>query len=105
MQSSIFWLTGIAFFAVQAAMLLHLLRARRSPASAGDEGRRVEIVWTLVPAAVLAALALMTTGLTRGPGTQPRAGRSEIAARGSAAADVHLIHVDDGATAPGPEAR
>lgn len=66
MQATLFWLTGGAFFALQLGMLLYLLYA--SPvtglAPSGERRRRVEIVWTLVPASLLVAVALMVTGLT-----------------------------------------
>jgi heme/copper-type cytochrome/quinol oxidase subunit 2 len=70
-QAAIFWLSGIGFFALQAAMLVYLLRARHS-GTPGDETRRVEVVWTLVPAAVLAALVLMMSGLTQGSWSRVR---------------------------------
>jgi choline-glycine betaine transporter len=80
LQTTIFWLVGIAFFAVQATTLGYLLRARRSAAGA-DEGRRVEIVWTLVPAAVLAALVLMMSGLTGRSWTHVRGSVAPLASR------------------------
>lgn len=65
MEPAIFWLSGIAFFAVQTSILLRLLKARRQ----ADDGRSIaihaEIIWTLIPAAFVAALALML--LDRGP--------------------------------------
>lgn len=73
MQTWIFRVTGVAFFALQAGILLHLLRER--PAGA-DGGRSVEIVWTLVPAAILAALVLMLSGGTQPPWSRVRGGAS-----------------------------
>jgi len=80
-QTTIFWLVGAAFFAVQAATLGYLLRARRSATGGNDEGRRVEIVWTLVPAAVLAALVLMMSGLTASSWTHVRGGAAPLVAQ------------------------
>jgi heme/copper-type cytochrome/quinol oxidase subunit 2 len=72
-QNTIFWLTGAAFFAVQLAMLLSLLRREpRMGDPAADRRRRVEIVWTMVPASLIAALALMIAGLTASPWTRTR---------------------------------
>jgi heme/copper-type cytochrome/quinol oxidase subunit 2 len=92
-QATIFWLVGVAFFAVQAATLLYLLRTRRVPSGREDEGRRVEIVWTLVPAAMLAALVLMVSGLTRGTWTRVRDGSAPLAAARPASEPNLLIAV------------
>jgi len=65
-QASLFWLTGGAFFALQLGMLLYLLSAspRHGLAASGERRRRVEIVWTLVPASILVAVVLMVGGFT-----------------------------------------
>jgi hypothetical protein len=81
-QATLFWLTGGAFFALQTGILLYLLYASPAQEPADTEGRRrrVEIVWTLVPAALLVAVVLMMSGFTgsswsrvraAGPGTAP----------------------------------
>ena len=69
LQSSLFWLSGAAFFAVQLGILLTLLRQSRSADSETAARSRVEIVWTIVPASLIAALALMLGGLTQGSWT------------------------------------
>jgi heme/copper-type cytochrome/quinol oxidase subunit 2 len=65
-QATLFWLTGGAFFALQLGMLLYLLYVRPDRGLTPTEERRhrVEIVWTLVPASILVAVALMVSGLT-----------------------------------------
>ena len=75
MQASLFWLTGGAFFALQLGMLLYLLYASPAVGLAASEERRrrVEIVWTLVPASILLAVILMVSGLTGSSGTRARA--------------------------------
>jgi formate-dependent nitrite reductase membrane component NrfD len=88
-QAVIFWLVGIAFFAAQAATLGYLLRTRRSTAGSASACRRVEIVWTLVPAAVIAALVLMTSGLTRPAWTQVRPGFATL--RGEPGAGLRVL--------------
>jgi len=61
----VLWITGIVFVAVQATLLVFLVRYRRRP------GRRaaythgnvfVEIVWTAIPAAILVWLAFFNQG-------------------------------------------
>lgn len=94
MQTSLFWLTGGAFFALQLGMLLYLLYGRPRgglPANLlygslpgelparGERRRRVEIVWTLVPASLLVAVVLMVSGFT---------GSSWNRIRGAAARDA-----------------
>ena len=81
MQNTIFWLTGAAFFAVQLAILLSLVRRPPAPPSdpAAERRRRVEIVWTIVPASLIAALALMIAGLTASPWTRTRTQTVHIA--------------------------
>jgi heme/copper-type cytochrome/quinol oxidase subunit 2 len=68
-QIIIFWATGAAFFLVQLAMLLFLLRLRhRAPAGSEEHGRlHAEVVWTLVPASLIAVLALMLGRLIDSP--------------------------------------
>jgi heme/copper-type cytochrome/quinol oxidase subunit 2 len=65
-QATLFWLTGGAFFALQLGLLLYLLYGRPARGLTPTEERRhrVEIVWTLVPASLLVAVALMVSGLT-----------------------------------------
>ena len=66
-QASVFWLSGLVFFVAQTALLLLLVARGRRPGSSPQD--RVEIIWTLVPASVIAALALMLGGFTRGSWT------------------------------------
>lgn len=69
LQTALFWATGVAFFAVQLGILLALMRqSRASDPRIASQGR-LEIVWTLVPASLIAALALMLGGLTTGSWT------------------------------------
>jgi len=65
-QATLFWLTGGAFFALQLGMLLYLLYASPAAglAASHERRRRVEIVWTLVPASILVAVVLMVSGFT-----------------------------------------
>lgn len=74
MQASLFWLTGGAFFALQIGMLLYLLYATPNVglADSGERRRRVEIVWTLVPASILVAVVLMVSGFTGSSWTRVR---------------------------------
>jgi len=74
-QAAVFWLTGGAFFALQLGMLLYLLYAGpRTGLVAGEaRRRRVEMVWTLVPAALLVAVVLMVAGLTGSSWSRVRA--------------------------------
>jgi heme/copper-type cytochrome/quinol oxidase subunit 2 len=67
--TTIFWLTGIAFFAVQLIVLLLLLRLRHRSGATPEERLRhhAEVIWTLVPASLVAALALMLGGLVDSP--------------------------------------
>lgn len=66
MQATLFWLTGGAFFALQLGMLLYLLYAgpRDGLVPSEERRRRVEIIWTLVPASLLLAVVCMVGGLT-----------------------------------------
>lgn len=59
MESAIFWASGALFFAVQARILLRLLKARREADEASSVAIHAEIIWTLIPAAFVAALSLM----------------------------------------------
>ena len=90
MQATLFWLTGGAFFALQLGMLLYLLYARPARGLAATEERRhrVEIVWTLVPASILVAVALMVSGLTGSSWSRIRTADSHHAT-------IALHHVDD----------
>ncbi len=69
LQTSLFWLTGVVFFTVQLGILLTLMRQSRSANRETAANGRLEIVWTLVPASLIAALALMLGGLTTGSWT------------------------------------
>jgi len=91
-QNGIFWLSGLLFFAVQVRTLGVLLR--RNEANA--DTRTVEIVWTMVPASLIAALALMLGGLTSTSWTKPE--------RGDEPLEVRLIPATE-ATAPASDAR
>ena len=71
LQTSLFWLTGIAFFVVQVGILLALMRQSWSSNAEVAANGRLEIVWTIVPASLIAALALMLGGLTKGSWTEP----------------------------------
>jgi len=73
LQTSLFWLTGVVFFAVQLGILLALMRQSRSADAETAANGRLEIVWTLVPASLIAALALMLGGLTTGSWTDSEA--------------------------------
>ena len=59
MQTEIFWICGAVFFAVQIRTLLSLLRQRRQADAENAAAIHSEIVWTLVPAALVTAIALM----------------------------------------------
>ena len=89
MQATLFWLTGVAFFALQIGMLLYLLYARPAMGRAASEARRrrVEIVWTLVPAALLVAVVLMVSGFTS-------SSWSRVRAAGACDAPIVLHRVD-----------
>lgn len=91
MQATLFWLFGGAFFALQTGMLLYLLYAGPGTGLASSEARRrrVEIVWTLVPAALLVAVVLMISGLTGSSWSRVRSGgTSPVALR---QADARLV--------------
>jgi heme/copper-type cytochrome/quinol oxidase subunit 2 len=67
--TTIFWASGIGFFVVQLVMLLHLLRIGRGTGATPEERLRhqTEVIWTLVPASLVAVLALMLGGLVDSP--------------------------------------
>ncbi len=69
LQTALFWATGVAFFAVQLGILLTVMRQSRASDPRVAAQGRLEIVWTLVPASLIAALALMLGGLTTGSWT------------------------------------
>jgi heme/copper-type cytochrome/quinol oxidase subunit 2 len=90
----LFWLTGGAFFALQLGMLLYLLYA--SPAEglapAEERRRRVEVIWTLVPASLLLAVVLMVSGATGSSWARTRTSADPapvVALHGLDAARVH----------------
>jgi heme/copper-type cytochrome/quinol oxidase subunit 2 len=94
-QATLFWLTGGAFFALQIGMLLYLLYASPTAglAATGERRRRVEIVWTLVPASILVAVVLMVSGLTGSPWTRLRSATArDAAAVALHHPDVPLVH-------------
>ena len=71
LQGSLFWLTGALFFLVQLGILMKLLHGRAAqPTEAVAPRLDVEIIWTLVPASLMAALAMMLSGLTSSPWAQ-----------------------------------
>lgn len=86
LQAAIFWTTGAAFFALQASTIGYLLWARRAP----DRRRQVEVVWTIIPAAVLAALALMVSGLTASSWSRVRGGSAPLGAERAARLETKL---------------
>jgi len=57
------------FFAVQIQILFSLLRQRRRANAENAEAIHAEIIWTLVPAALVTAIALMIW--QQGPFEQP----------------------------------
>lgn len=96
MQATLFWLTGGAFFALQIGTLLYLLYAAPGTGAAATEGRRrrVEIVWTLVPAALLVAVVLMMSGFTASSWSRVRAVTSAAAPIVLHHLDARLVHQD-----------
>jgi len=70
-QTTLFWLTGVVFFVVQLGVLLVLMRQGRGADAEQAANGRLEVVWTLVPASLIAALALMLGGLTQRSWTRP----------------------------------
>lgn len=99
MQATLFWLTGGAFFALQIGTLLYLLYASPTAglAATGERRRRVEIVWTLVPASILVAVVLMVGGFTGASWTRVRT----VAAPDTA--ELALHHQDAPAVRPDTE--
>jgi heme/copper-type cytochrome/quinol oxidase subunit 2 len=95
-QTTLFWLTGGAFFALQLGMLLYLLYASSTPGLAPSEERRrrVEIIWTLVPASILVAVVLMVSGLTGSSWSRVRAGADPARAIALHRMDVVHVHSD-----------
>lgn len=92
MQAVVFWLTGGAFFALQLGVLLYLLYARPAAGLAPIEGRRrrVEIVWTLVPASLFVAVVLMVSGVTGSAWSRVRGeAASTDVRRGPHRLDIH----------------
>jgi heme/copper-type cytochrome/quinol oxidase subunit 2 len=75
LQTKIFWICGIVFFAVQIQILFSLLRQRRRANAENAEAIHAEIIWTLVPAALVTAIALMIwqQGPLERPGPAPAA--------------------------------
>jgi heme/copper-type cytochrome/quinol oxidase subunit 2 len=69
-----FWLLASIFLVVQAGTLVFLLSPLGGREGEAEEvaNRNVEIVWTLVPAAVVVALVLMMHGLAARPWPQGR---------------------------------
>jgi len=59
LQTKIFWICGVVFFAVQMQILFSLLHQRRRADAENTEAIHAEIIWTLVPAALVTAIALM----------------------------------------------
>ncbi|HEY8514262.1 MAG TPA: hypothetical protein VIS07_01975 [Candidatus Binatia bacterium] len=94
MQAALFWLTGGAFFALQLGMLLYLLYARPAAGLASGDGRRHrdEIVWTLVPASLVVAIALMVTGLTAAPWSRVRTASAPDMAVEAKLHGIQLVH-------------
>lgn len=86
MQATLFWLTGGAFFALQIGTLLYLLSASPAAglAATGERRRRVEIVWTLVPASIIVAVVLMVGGFTGASWTRVRTATAPGAAADAA---------------------
>ncbi len=71
----ILWITGIAFFLVQGALLLFLVRYRRRPgvrAGYTHGNNLVEVVWTVIPALILVWLTVQSQQVwARVRGTPP----------------------------------
>jgi cytochrome c oxidase subunit 2 len=81
--SDLYWMVfavcGVVFVAVETALVLFIIRFRRRRGTPeGAEGpqihgnTRLEIIWTIIPAAILAAIAIIT--LTRIPSVQAKGG-------------------------------
>ncbi len=74
MQATFFWALGALFFVLQFATVTWLLRQRHAvvPGSAEAAAVQGELVWALVPAALLVALGLMAGGLGQADWARPR---------------------------------
>ncbi len=74
MQATTFWALSALFLLLQIALVGWLLRQRRAllPGSREAAVVQTELVWTLVPAALVVALALMAAGLGRASWSRPR---------------------------------
>jgi cytochrome c oxidase subunit II len=81
--SDLYWMVfavcAVVFVAVEAALVLFIIRFRRQRGVAEDaEGpqihgnTRLEIIWTIIPAAILAAIAIIT--LARIPSVEAKGG-------------------------------
>jgi cytochrome c oxidase subunit 2 len=81
--SELYWMVfavcAVAFVAVEAALVLFIIRFRRRRGTPeGAEGPQIhgntklEIIWTIIPAAILAAIAVIT--LTRIPSVEAKGG-------------------------------
>ena len=75
----VFGICAVVFVAVEAALVLFVLRFRRRPETPADaEGpqihgnTRLEIIWTIIPAAILVAIAIVV--LVRTPAVQATGG-------------------------------
>ncbi|MFM7735053.1 MAG: hypothetical protein ACKPBU_03625 [Alphaproteobacteria bacterium] len=79
MKNAIFWLSGLGFFAYQAFVLARLVAERGDATSTGGRLRDVEMFWTLVPAILVAALALMLSGFVDGDWSRSRTGDTPLA--------------------------
>ena len=69
LRTTVFWAAGVAFFVVQLGILLALMRQSRGTDREIAAQSRLEMIWTIVPASLIAALALMLGGLTSGSWT------------------------------------
>ena len=79
MKNVIFWVSGIAFFAYQASVLARLVAERGgTTADSSRHERDVEVIWTLVPAALVVALALMLAGFTDRDWSRSRTGGAPL---------------------------
>jgi len=78
-KNAIFWISGVAFFAYQSAVLARLVAERGASVPAENRHERdVEMVWTLVPAALVVALALMLAGFVDGDWARSRTGGTPL---------------------------
>jgi cytochrome c oxidase subunit 2 len=71
----VLWITGIAFVLVQATLLGFVIAYRRRPGKRADYihgNDRIEVIWTLIPAAILIWLAVYSQRIwARVRGTPP----------------------------------